>query len=463
MDNKILIMTVGGSDQPLVSSIKANKPDYVYFICSADKDELIGSFRTVDGSGKPCGEERRCPKCSSYSGSRRDSIVKQAGLKREDYNIVMISDLDDLNECYLTACEVIKSIRKKTPTASIVADYTGGTKSMSSGLAAAVMDDGDVEICIVRGIRKNMHVVEEGTQSARLIENNRIFIQKKISTISLLWENHDYQSCISLINDIFSSRPINPAITESLDKILALCKGFEAWDRFDHTEARLYLKTFEKHITSHVQFLGQLICVKENWPDDNNPNKKLQKLNNIDKMNKATRANVLNYSPVVDLYLNSERRANQGRYDDAVARLYRALEMFAQINLLRWDTPLFTSNLDPQRLPDRLKNSYIFTVKTSKSNTVLGLLQSYSLLADIGAPVGKVFKKHESKLRLLLDKRNNSLMAHGISPISEEDFKNANIIFKNFIEEAFAKTTASIFNFQTLQFPGNLLKKAGLL
>ena len=39
------------------------------------------------------------------------------------------------------------------------------------------------------------------------------------------------------------------------------------------------------------------------------------------------------YEKVGDLLRNAERRAAQSRFDDAVARLYRALELFAQLRL----------------------------------------------------------------------------------------------------------------------------------
>jgi hypothetical protein len=41
------------------------------------------------------------------------------------------------------------------------------------------------------------------------------------------------------------------------------------------------------------------------------------------------------YEIVEDLLLNAERRAMQDRYDDAVGRLYRALELLVQIRLLQ--------------------------------------------------------------------------------------------------------------------------------
>lgn len=456
MSKKILLITVGGSDQPLVSSIIENNPDFVYFICSDDTDSLKGSYITVADEGKPCGEDRICPECNSNIGSRRTSIVSRTGLKKSQYEIIKISQLDDLNECYLAPSDIIKSIRNNDPSTKIVADYTGGTKSMSSGLAAAVMDDGNVEICIVRGRRKNLQIVEEGTQSARLIDNNKIFVKKKLLTIDLLWKNYDYQSCINLITDIFCNRPINEDTSKLLDNILELCKGFEAWDKFDHSAANKFLKGYKKEVGDHILFLGQIKCAKDNWPDSNN-------INIIEEMSIDKRVKIFNFSPVIDLILNASRRARQGRFDDAVARLYRALEMFAQVNLLLWEKPLLTSNLNLEKIPDKLRSKYNNLQNPDSNRVIFGLIQSYLLLKEIETPVGIIFSRHEQKLRQLLDKRNNSLMAHGINPVSEEDYQNIFSTFENFINEAFKSIDISKPNFEALQFPGDLLHRAKML
>lgn len=41
---KVLILTVGGSHEPVVKSIRDNKPDYIVFLCSDDLPTTKGSY-----------------------------------------------------------------------------------------------------------------------------------------------------------------------------------------------------------------------------------------------------------------------------------------------------------------------------------------------------------------------------------------------------------------------------------
>ncbi len=49
---------------------------------------------------------------------------------------------------------------------------------------------------------------------------------------------------------------------------------------------------------------------------------------------------------MIDLLRNAERRAARGRYDDAAARLYRALEMLAQMRMGARSPALDSSRLN---------------------------------------------------------------------------------------------------------------------
>src|SRR5262245_25101025 len=47
-----LILTVGGSHQPILASLRQHRPDRVYFLCSADQGKKFGSHVQVSGEGK---------------------------------------------------------------------------------------------------------------------------------------------------------------------------------------------------------------------------------------------------------------------------------------------------------------------------------------------------------------------------------------------------------------------------
>ena len=57
---RALIFTTGGSDKPLVKSIKLSKADFILFLCSVDDKGppmRAGSYILVDGEGRPCKDE----------------------------------------------------------------------------------------------------------------------------------------------------------------------------------------------------------------------------------------------------------------------------------------------------------------------------------------------------------------------------------------------------------------------
>ena len=87
---KILVLSVGGSCEPIVNAIRNYNPDRVYFFCSSGPK---GSAVTIDSSGDPCGDKRksRCPECNLEYYLRDPegkAIVFQAGLEKERYEIV---------------------------------------------------------------------------------------------------------------------------------------------------------------------------------------------------------------------------------------------------------------------------------------------------------------------------------------------------------------------------------------
>jgi len=452
---KYLILTVGGSDAPVVNAIELIKPNFVYFICSDDTDKTRGSYTTVDESGKPCGIIKTCPNCNHQHGEMKSSIVAQTGLEKENFKIIKISQIDDLNDCYIKSGEVIQEIRKNDPAAAIIADYTGGTKSMSSGLAAAAMDDGNIQISIVKGRRLDLHKVKDGTQSARLIESSRIFLEKKLKLVEGFWSNYDFRSSLEVIAEI-AGKPLSSEYYDRLDKIRYFCSGFEAWDRFDHQAALEQLKPYknEPYLKHHSKLLSEIIRVKQWWPGES--------LEDPAKKSFKQRAHIYCFAPVFDLLLNAKRRVKQGRYDDAVARIYRALELFGQLNLLRWEKPLATSDLNIEFLPENLKKRFQIQ-EASGEKITLALMQGFFLLEELETPVGRAFDKHCKKLKLVLNKRNNSLMAHGIIPISKEDSLEAISIVENFLLGSLTELGEEKPDFELLQFPADLLKQASLI
>ena len=121
---------------------------------------------------------------------------------------------------------------------------------------------------------------------------------------------------------------------------------------------------------------------------------------------------------VVDLYDNGIRRLNSGAPDDAVIRLYRAMEMLAQWILLR-DYEIDTNEVDTRRIPPRDRVPYEALRSIEDGMVKIGLRKAYDLLIIFEAEVGRRYQTSKT-LRDFLSRRADSILAHGLTPISED-------------------------------------------
>lgn len=157
------------------------------------------------------------------------------------------------------------------------------------------------------------------------------------------------------------------------------------------------------------------------------------------------------YEIVQDLLLNAERHAVQERYDDSVGRLYRALELLAQIGLYH-ALDIKTGDVDLQKLPEFLRTDPL--VRPNDGKVQLALTQSYTLLRKIpDEPLGKAYQQQAAKIKNALRIRNYSLFAHGFQPITKTDYQEFSAVVVNFIPTSIATLVPNKMQSQLMQFP----------
>ena len=116
---------------------------------------------------------------------------------------------------------------------------------------------------------------------------------------------------------------------------------------------------------------------------------------------------------LIDLWLNARRRASQGRFDDAVARVYRLIEWTAQ-----W---LIRTKLgaDTGDFPDRLLPEDVDARRDGRGRIKLPLWAGWQVVsAHVQGPAHDLIASHGNELRDLLSIRNNSILAHGFAPVA---------------------------------------------
>ena len=398
---KVLAITVGGSPDPIVNAIRSGNPDYVLFFASTS----------------PNGGSKRQLLETTEQGP---PITQRADLNDDSFEIIDVPDPDDMDTCFQLMIEAMETATERLSPAQRIADYTGGTKTMSAALVIAALHLG-WQLELVTGPRKDTVKVISGTESPVAVMPASVRFYQLEHEAKILFDSHAFRALEDLLENGLKIPPPLPSKKRAwAQNLLVLSRAFRLWDNFQYEEALEVIRPVARCCPSHVETLAQIV-------------------------GKETPS----YKLVSDLIGSAMRRAENGLLDDAVLRLYRAVELLAQIRLLR-EHGLDTGKLDISKIPVPLRQEFMERA-TKEGQISAGLLDSYRILASLDDPLGKLFaEKWEMKLKDLMQYRNKSFLTHGLKPIGKEEWKRAKELALGFIEEA---ATVSKLKLDPVVFP----------
>lgn len=411
MDNikKALILTLGGSPEPLIKSINELKPEKVFFICSNESVELV-------------------------------SIIKKA-IKHEIIDKKhILDDYQSLIEIFMLSSEIIKELKNEGY--DVYVDMTGGTKPMSGGLSAAAMHL-NCKLFYVAAKNKSdrdkrgLGVIKEDFGTIKELEDPfkefaLVEIERGIDFFNKYQFDAAEESFFKALNKISDKK-----LKRKLIIFLELTKFYDSWDKFKRSvdgksKLEYNLKTINEKIIEFEELTGQefdfsnQILSNLSFLKDLPPEKLKKKYELSEK--------VKYYIP--DLLNNAKRRISEGKYDDAVARLYRVFELISQRELLKYGVynkeilnvnEIFKINRENlSKFIGSNSNKIIckYSDDPKDKNFTLALRKNYNLLNDLENDLANEFLNDDEKgnpLHDLLEKRNISILAHGLKPVEKED------------------------------------------
>lgn len=409
---KVLILTVGGSDAPIVNCIKNYQPNYVVFLCTGDENGKKGSKKII-ANGPIVKKERPCKMCDHEDVTKKDCVVDQCALGSDDYSIHVVPH-DEPNMCYETAFKLIKHYTSEGH--EVIVDYTGGTKSMSVGLAVAAMEFPQSKLSVVKGVRQDLDRIKDGMEVVSKLPSHAVFAQRQKRLCMDLISQHNYAGVVRILEELSTLGFVDDE--KEFNRLLILCRSFAAWDKFDYYKAADMMSVYSSDplITEYYAALRQ-ICAALEWYRDWAPGDK-----------KPPPVFMLIY----DVLLNAERRADQGHYDDAVSRMYRALEMYGQFCLRTGEPQLTSEDMDVSLIPEQHRE-YYERKRGIGGRIQIGLIDDYELLALLGHPVNQVWENCRVQIKGVLNNRNDSFLAHGMTPVPYEEYTNMKNIIWGFI------------------------------
>lgn len=398
MESNIFVCTVGGSPAPIIFSLQQHAPGHVLFVCSASSASAV--------------TEQILP---ALPDSGRQLVSTVEVLHNEQDLLACVRDIRAAVERARTAWRM--------PSASLLADFTGGTKVMSAALVLALMEY-DVSFTYIGGgqrSKQGLGTVIDGEERVMQLANPwDVLAFSPVQQLADAFNSCQFVMAARLAADL-AAKSDQCAFFQAL---ALLCEGYAAWDGFDYSKAQaLFPEALSQLAAAAPARLSAFLdCARENGTA-------------LHAAAADLAACEQHRSPcpayLRDLAANALRREQQGRYDDAVARCYCLLEKAARTELAcRFG--IDTSNVRLDQLPEDFCREAPLAV-SHDGRIKLPLFRAYRLLAWLHNPLGQTFMEHQDQLAAVLAARNSSLLAHGFSPVSASLCKELRMLVLQFL------------------------------
>lgn len=394
----VLVCTVGGSPEPLRKSICHYRPSHIIYVASPETRGLV-----------------------------RSQIEEGLEWRAHDTEICTLDNCQNLLQCVKDMRKQIASSLRKMSLKEddpLIADITGGTKIMSAALALVMMEYKS-RFSYVGGSARTkggVGVVEPGAESVCQEDNPwDVLALREVRALARAFNHAQFADAMSIAQELANKMNEGSASQKFYGAIAGMVNGYMLWDSFAHDKAHNLLRQANERLIPFAKDGEPMSGLLRGLEMD------VERLNLLRQDAAALRDNAVQHGVqqgrhyLLDLLGNAKRCADAGRYDDAVARLYSAIEKCAKAAL--WARyGIDNGHVTQEQLPASLRDEWRPLID-EKGVARVGLERSYQLLEALGDPLGKAFVKQGEGLKKTLQSRNQSLLAHGYVPIGRDKYE----------------------------------------
>lgn len=331
-----------------------------------------------------------------------------AGLTVEFASEPGLEQYGDAEELQLAYRRIIReSLRRyEARREHAIADFSTGAKPMSAALYAAAVELDIPVLNYVTGERDEDGEVIPGTERARQVRVRRLRVRWELREAREMFDSREYQAAYARA-EATESVPdaLLPHDGQGRRLLVTAGRALAAWNRFRFDEALSQFQNLGETDLFDPEFVGEHFITKRRRHE-------IQR--HLAQARGQQEAEQPTYFPLVaDLVGNAGRASDEGAHDDAIARLYRALEFLAQLRI--WEEfELLTGEFPVERLPDG-------EAEETDETAGIGLVGAWKFLAAEGDDVGTAwharYEGEDDDLKTALQQRNESLLAHGFRPV----------------------------------------------
>lgn len=406
----VLVCTVGGSPEPLRACICHYKPSHVIYLASPETRGLI-----------------------------RTQIEEGLEWKAPDTEACTLKNYQNLLQCVQDMRKEIgqalekMSLPEDTP---LIADITGGTKIMSAALALVMMEYRS-RFSYVGGTTRTkggVGVVEQGCESVKHEDNPwDVLALREVRALARAFNHAQFADALNIARGLANNMDEGSGAQKFYAAIADMVQGYMLWDSFDHASALAKLRQAQSRLVPFSDD-GRVARLLRGLERDVARVERLQqdvaelrgkgalRRDAAPSREEPAQPEALpGRAYLLDLLGNAQRCAQAGHYDDAVARLYSAIEKCAKVAL--WTRHGIDNGQVPlDRVPESIREEWL-PLADAEGNARVGLERSYQLLAALDDPLGMAFQQRARELKKTLEARNQSLLAHGYVPIGKEKYE----------------------------------------
>ncbi len=377
-----MVVSVGGTPAPVIKAIERESPADVLFVVSGSSRSQVG-----------------------------EQILPALGYVPQ-YKPLEISDHQNIGTCYREIREGIDrwlNERRLDPV-RVYVDITGGTKAMSSALALAAVERFNT-LTYVGGDKRSamdLGVVLDGFEKV-VTTGNPLTADavRELERANLLLEGFHADAAEQTLRE--ASKNCHESHKSRLEAFSSLAQALGESDRFRFNEA---LKRFNRCCKClDYSIYKALESLSKRWrvvhDDVNNGGKTPRRRETL-----------------LELLANAERRADQARYDDAVGRLYRAVELHGQ-QLVQQAFGAEMGRVTLDCFPALRRQEVINRLGEpgSDGQYKLGVQKLYRALEFSDDDTLREQAGVYDAVSAQLSDRNTSILAHGFQPVTEKSFK----------------------------------------
>ncbi len=258
----------------------------------------------------------------------------------------------------------------------------------------------------------------------KMKKDNKKTNNNLIKVFKILFNNYDYDSLINMI-------PLMNFNKDDENKVRSIIELYKNWDLFEYNELTKY---------KNIEIPDLFMPIKD------------EILENIKSLKKIS-SKYKDYRLVIDLVNNAKRRNEEGKYNESIIQLYRAMELATTIRLNKV-YKIDSSNVNLMRLEELNINKhfidYLRNFTNSYNQVHLSLKDQFYILKGLKDPMGKFYWTNQDLFSEIIDMRHSSLFVHGNTNITVLQYQQ----YEYLVKELASKLNKNIKKYiKSSQFP----------